>query len=101
MSMSMSILSNFLRSLLLSIILSFVAPMLLVGVLVASTSLIGYIPGMQGIASAIANQILQFLATFGSDSPFQGLLVISLTCSLVGGLFDTYAFYRYQNLRGE
>lgn len=99
--MSMSILSNFLRSLLLSIILSFVAPLLLAGVLIASTSLIAYVPGMQGIASALANHILQFLTAFGSGSSWHGLLVISLTCSLVGGLFDTYAFYRYQNLRGE
>lgn len=97
----MSILSNFLRSLLLSIILSFVAPMLLVGAVLVGTSIIRYIPGLQRFSCAIAEQILQFLATFGSGSPLHGLLVISLTCSLVGGLFDTYAFYRYQNLRGE
>jgi hypothetical protein len=28
-------------------------------------------------------------------------VVIGLTCSFVGALFDTYAFYRYQNLRGD
>ena len=99
--MSMSILSNFLRSLLLSIILSFVVPMLIVGALLVSISLVGCIPGLHDVTQAIANQVLQFLATFGSGSPVDGLLVISMTCSLVGGLFDTYAFYRYQNLRGE
>lgn len=95
----MSILPNFLRSLLLTIIFSFVAPMLLVGVALVSLSLIGYIPGLQGVGQAIAAQILQVLATFGSGSSLQGLVVIGLTCSLVGALFDTYAFYRYQILR--
>lgn len=95
----MSILPNFLRSLLLTIMFSFVAPMLLVGVALVSLSLIGYIPGLQGMGQAIAAQILQVLATFGSGSPLRGLVVISLTCSLVGALFDTYAFYRYQILR--
>jgi len=58
-----------------------------------SLSLIGYIPGLEG--KSIAEQILQFLATFGSGNSFRGLVVIGLTCSL-GVLFDTYAFYRYK-----
>ena len=95
----MSIFPNFIRSLLLTIIFSFVAPMFLVGGALLSGEMIGYIPGLQGMAEAIATQICQFLATFGSGTPLQGLFVISLTCSFVGGLFDTYAFYRYQNLR--
>lgn len=97
----MIILPNFLRSLLLTIVFSFVAPILLVGGAIVSLSLIGYIPGPEGIAEAIAEQILQFLATFGSGNPFRGIVVISLTCSLVAALFDTYAFYRYQSLRGN
>lgn len=95
----MSILPNFLRSLLLTIIFSFVAPMLLVGGGLVSVTLISYIPGLQGMARTIASAILQFLATFGSANPFRGLVVISLTCATVGALFDTYAFYRYQNMR--
>lgn len=75
--------------------------MLLVGAVLLSIFLIGYIPGLQGYACAIAQQVLQFLATFGTGSPLHGLVVIALTCSLVGALFDTYAFYRYQNWRGE
>lgn len=95
----MSILPCFVRSLLLTIVLSFVTPMFIVGGGLVSFSLIGYIPGLQGIGQAIAAQILQFLATFGSGNSFRGLVVICLTCSLVGSLFDTYAFYRYQILR--
>jgi len=97
----MSILPNFLRSLLLTIIFSFVAPMLLVGGGLVGVSVISYIPGLQTTGQAIVAQLVQFLATFGSGNPFRGLVVISMTCSLVGALFDTYAFYRYQNLRGD
>ena len=93
----MSILPNFLRSLLLTSVFSFVAPIVLFGGALVSLSLIRYIPGLEG--KSIAEQILQFLATFGSGNSLRGLVVISLTCSLVGALFDTYAFYRYKSLR--
>jgi len=97
----MSILPSYLRSLLLTIIFSFITPMLLVGGVLFSISLLSYIPGWQAMAEATDEQILQFLATFGSRSPFRGLVVIGLTCSLVGALFDTYAFYHYQHLRND
>ena len=76
----MSILPSFIRSLLLTIIFSFVIPMFLVGGALGSLFLIGYIPGLQAISQAIADAILQFLATFGTGNPFRGLVVISLTC---------------------
>ena len=97
----MSILPNFLRSVLLTIVLSFVAPMLLFGGVLVSLSLSGHIPGLTAIAQSVARQILHFLATFGSGNSFRGLIVIGITCSLVGALFDTYAFYRYQSLRND
>lgn len=97
----MTILPSFLRSLLLTIIFSFIAPMLIVGGGIAAVFLVACIPGLQAVGQAIFEQLLQFLATFGSGSSLRGLFVIALTCTLVGALFDTYAFYRYQNLRGE
>lgn len=97
----MSILPNFLRSLLLTIVFSFVTPMLIIGALLMIVFLLGYIPGLQAVGNAIAMAMTQFLATFGNGSVFDGLVVIGFTCSLVGGLFDIYTFYRYQNLRGE
>ncbi|MBW4612519.1 MAG: hypothetical protein KME21_04425 [Desmonostoc vinosum HA7617-LM4] len=95
----MSIFNNFLRSLLLTVIFSFVAPMVLVGGILLLVVLIGHIPGLQGLTETIPTQILHFLATFGSGIPLHGLLVISLTCSFVGALFDIYAYYRCQILR--
>ncbi|MEH2466835.1 hypothetical protein [Nostoc sp.] len=95
----MTIFINFLRSLLLTIIFSFVAPMLIVGGGLFLLSLIGHFPGLQELTEAIAIQIMHFLATFGSGTPLRGLFVISLTWSFVGALFDMYAYYRCQILR--
>ncbi len=87
-------LPNFLRSLLLASTLSFVAPALIVGSVLFSLGLVGYLPGLTVLTQTVTDQILNILSTFGSGSPFEGILVIALTCSLVGALFDTYAFYR-------
>lgn len=95
----MSVFTGFLRSLLLAMTLSFIAPLFLIGGGLVGLSLINHIPGLQGITQMLAEQILQFLAAFGSGNSWQGLIVIGLTCSFVGALFDIYAFYRYQILR--
>ncbi|MBW4498392.1 MAG: hypothetical protein KME57_02075 [Scytonema hyalinum WJT4-NPBG1] len=95
----MTVMTNFLRSLVLSIIFSFVAPMFLFGSILFGLSLVGYIPGLQGVSEVITTVIMDFLAIFGSGTPVDGLIVICLTCSFVGALFDTYAYYRYQILR--
>lgn len=95
----MTVMTNFLRSLVLSIIFSFVAPMFLFGITLLALSLVGYIPGLQGVTEVITTSVMEFLAIFGSGTPVGGLFVICLTCSFVGGLFDTYAYYRYQILR--
>jgi hypothetical protein len=96
----MAILLNFLRSVLLTSVFSFITPILFVGGMLAAVSLVGYIPGLTIIGQSGAESIWQFLATFGSGSPLEGVWVIGLTCGLVGALFDAYAFYRYQSLRG-
>ncbi len=95
----MNIFPNYLRSLMLTLILTFATPILLLGGILTGASLVGYIPGLEALSQTSTGQILQFLATFGSGCPFEGVLVIGSTCSFVGALFDTYAFYRYQTLR--
>jgi len=92
----MSIFPSFRPSLLLTLILSFATPILLVGGVLASVYLVACVPGVEAIGQSVSGQILQFLATFGSGCPVEGVLVIGLTCSFVGALFDTYAFYSYQ-----
>lgn len=95
----MTVFTNFLRSLLLTIFLSFVAPMILVGALLLLLPLMGQLPPLQGASEAMASSVRHFLSVFGSGNPWNGTLTISLTCGFVGGLFDTYAYYRYQILR--
>jgi hypothetical protein len=95
----MSLITSFFRSLLVTVVFSFVAPMAVVGALLVTLSLIGYVPGLQELTAAMTNPILQFLATFGSGNSLHGLVVIASTCSFVGVLFDTYVHYRYLILR--
>ncbi len=99
----MTVFPSFLRSLILTAIFSFFAPLCLIVATFASLSAIACIPTLQTLAEAIACQISAFLATFGSGTPFQGMIVICLTCTFVGSLFDAYVyvFYRYTNLRGN
>jgi hypothetical protein len=95
----MTVFTNFLRSLLLTTVFSFIAPMFLVGGLLLCLFLLVHIPGLEEMTEPIPQTIMHFLATFGSGNSLQGLLVISLTCSFVGALFDAYVYYRYQILR--
>lgn len=90
--------SAFVRSLLLTSTFSFTAPIALIGIILALLSTLEQVPFAEAIGQAGAEKLLQFLAVFGSGDSLQGALVIGLTCSVVGALFDTYAFYRHQNL---
>jgi hypothetical protein len=94
----MNMLPNYLRSLVLTILLCFVTPIVVVSILFAAMGILCYVPGLETLGQAGTTQMLQFLSVFGSGCPFQGVMTISSTCSLVGALFDTYAFYRYQSL---
>jgi type III secretory pathway component EscU len=97
----MSTLPSFLRSILITGIFSFITPSLfIIGVLVC-LSVLGYVPWFSPISQVGLEQITHFLSVFGSGSSLNGLLVIGLVCSLVGILFDTYTFYRHQNLRNN
>jgi hypothetical protein len=95
----MSVFTNFLRSLLLTMFFSFIAPMLLVGGVLFILPLIGHFPALQAATEASSIRIIHFLAIFGTGNSCRGLVTISLTCSFVGALFDTYAYYRCQILR--
>ncbi|NJL09793.1 MAG: hypothetical protein HC908_05155 [Calothrix sp. SM1_7_51] len=95
----MSLFTNFLRSLMLTMIFSFLAPIFLVGGTLLILSLFSYFPGVQSLTSVLASHIIQFLTIFGNGAPVRGICIISLAWTLVGGLFDTYVHYRYQILR--
>lgn len=95
----MSILPSLRPKLALTIVFSFLAPILLVSGMLVSFSLLGYLPGLEAISAAINRGIAEFLAAFGSGNSWRGMAIIGLACSFVGALFDTYTFFRYRNLR--
>jgi hypothetical protein len=95
----MSSLPHLLRSLTLTAIFSFLAPVLLIGAIAASLTLISYVPRGEIIGQTSITQVSYFLSIFGNGSVFRGVFVIGMVCSLVGVLFDTYTFYREQNFR--
>jgi hypothetical protein len=94
----MNILPSFLRSLLLTILVSCMAPSLLLGCLFVCIYLLSYLPGLEGFTQFSCDRLLQFLIVFGTGDPWQGVLAIALTCGLVGALFDAYAFYQYHSI---
>jgi hypothetical protein len=93
--------SNFLRSLALAALFSSIAPTIPISGFLVSTWLLSYIPGLESVAQLTTNTLLAFLDTFGSGSPWQGMLTISLACGFVGGLFDIYNFYSFQSYKGN
>jgi hypothetical protein len=95
----MSILPSFRPKLALTIVFSFLAPIFLVSGLLVSFSALGHLPGLTAISAAMSQGIAEFLAAFGSGNSWRGIVIIGLTCSFVGALFDTYTFYRYRKLR--
>ncbi|MBL1174395.1 hypothetical protein [Pantanalinema sp. GBBB05] len=88
-----------LRSLLLASMLSFAVPLLVLGVLIFCLSLFTWLPVSEAVAQIGLEQLLKFLAVFGQGDAFQGVIIIGSTCSLVGTLFDSYAYYQRQSLK--
>jgi hypothetical protein len=97
--MYMSLASSYLRSLVLTSIFSFIAPLLLVGGAIAGLLVVGLVPWLEGFSRMGFEQIKTFLQTFGNGSALEGSLVIGCACALVGALFDTYIFYRQRSFR--
>lgn len=95
-------LPNYVRSLLLTMLISFAAPIAILGISLAGLSIGSHFPGMAAIAQLTFHQMIIFLRIFGSGSAINGLFIIGITCGLVGGLFDTYTYYqsyRFQHVR--
>jgi hypothetical protein len=97
----MSTLPNLLRSLLLTSIFSFLTPVLFLGLLLVCLLAMSHFPHFSAFGNSSLEQIIHFLKIFGSGNAWRGLTVIGLVGSLVGILFDTYIFYRFQNWRSH
>jgi hypothetical protein len=87
------VLSSFLRSLVLTTVLSFSAPILLFTAVLGSIWLFACIPGFNAIGQAASHALMQLPIAFGDGCAVSGAITIGLVCAFVGGLFDTYAFF--------
>ena len=88
----------FLASLTTTLIVCFCLPILTICLLLGLLTMAEFSP-IASFGQVGLNHTLAVLSVFGSGSVWQGILTISLTLSLVGGLFDTYTFYRFQGVR--
>ncbi len=92
---------DFLRSLLLTLVISFLAPLGIVGLLYGFALTLGQVPVSAALGELAVDQLNAFLGTLGGGSIRYGLLTLGGVASIVGGLFDSFAFYRYQSMRGH
>lgn len=83
-----------LRSLLLTMLISFIVPVAMLGISITGLTLTSHVPIVAAIAQETRAYLLTFLNIFGSGSTLHGAIVIGTTCSIVGGLFDVYNFYQ-------
>ena len=72
----MNIFPSFVRSLLLTTVLSFSTPVVVVGMMLALLSLVAYLPGIEAIAQTGSSLILQFLAVLAVDVLGQGYVLL-------------------------
>jgi len=73
--------------LLLTVLLSFTAPVVLLVLGVALVSAAALTPGFEAIGQLGYTHLLGFLETFGDGCPFMGILTIGGTGAFAGGLF--------------
>lgn len=84
-------------SLLLSALVCFTIPILLVSSSWGSLWLLSSVPLLTAIAHDTLIRLIGFLSTFGNGSPLGGIILIGIICALVGGGFDLFNFYFYQS----
>jgi len=91
--------SNLLSSFMVTVVISFALPVMLVCTLLAIALGISYFPGLESLGEASFNQLLAFLSIFGNGAVWRGVVVIGLTLALVAGWFDIYTLYRFYQFR--
>lgn len=87
---------KFCTSLLITVAMSFLAPLVVCGLILTLGSVLGILPGMA--AEIMISALIDFLKVFGDGQIWEGILVIAIACGFVGGMFETFNFYYYQNM---
>ena len=84
-----------LPSLFVTIVMSSLAPVVICGLILAVCSVIWSCPGVTAVVPR--DGLKEFLQVFGNGSAVEGIMTIAITCGFVGGIFETFNFYYYQN----
>ncbi len=85
-------------SLPLTLAICFVLPAVGLGVALGALTLGAWSP-LSTISTVGKDYLVDFLITFGAGDVTHGVVIICLTLSIVGGLFDMFTFYKYQYLK--
>ncbi|MEM1242309.1 MAG: hypothetical protein AAGI45_20965 [Cyanobacteria bacterium P01_H01_bin.26] len=85
------------NSLVLTLAICFVLPALGLGIALGTLTL-GVCSPLAAISAVGRDGLLDFLLTFGAGNVGWGIVVICLTLSIVGGLFEVFALYKCQHL---
>ena len=90
--------SYYLRSLAITAIVTFALPLVLIGATLLLLTVLTVLVPQVTFSQEAGDHLQNFLRILGSGSPWQGMLLMGIASCLVGMMFDTYAFYRYQGI---
>jgi hypothetical protein len=89
---------HYLRSLVVTAIVSFALPLMLLGSLFLLLTGCKILMPEISLFQDIMHQLQLFLTILGNGDSWQGALLMGMVSCLVGMLFDTYAYYRFQGV---
>lgn len=84
-------------SLVLTLVICFVLPAVGLGVAFAALALGAWSP-LSTLSEIGKDCLMNFLITFGAGDSMHGVMIICLTVSIVGGLFELFTFYKHFHL---
>ena len=82
-----------LGSLVLTLIICFLLPAAGLGLALGALTL-GVLSPLSTISELAKDRLVDFLITFGAGNMGHGFMIICLTMSIVGGLFEMFTFYK-------
>lgn len=89
---------QFFSSLLLTLGICFVTPAISLGVALGTLTLGTWSP-LSTLSKVGKDCLTDFLITFGAGDVVHGIVIICLTISIVGGLFEMFTIYKYGYLK--
>ncbi|MEM9486229.1 MAG: hypothetical protein AAGA83_21330 [Cyanobacteria bacterium P01_F01_bin.116] len=86
--------AQLLSSLILTLVICFIVPAVGLGVVFAALVLGAWSP-LSTLSEIGKDYLVTFLLTFGAGDIIHGVVIICLTVSIVGGLFDLFTVYKH------